>query len=255
MSHPPCCTHMVTPYTHTNYPTTDFTLSTPNFGVSRDDTPSKEMAAPHAAPSTTPRLKRNLTIPTTSVISKPTDTNVVTANATIAEAVTTVISAAAGDPGVVLPKSPSGDSNCTTASDPAACPPPVVPLDPLQELAKRTCAASKRNALLKWCQLRLMRYRAVDVTNFSSSWNDGLALCALLHTYVPQLIAVNWEKVVDGMDKKKRFEIAFKVAESQGIPTTLDLNEMLTYDRPDWASVMAYIASIYKHFEVSNSSS
>lgn len=25
----------------------------------------------------------------------------------------------------------------------------------------------------------------IDVTNFSSSWNDGLAFCALLHTYLP----------------------------------------------------------------------
>ena len=25
----------------------------------------------------------------------------------------------------------------------------------------------------------------IDVTNFSSSWSDGLAFCALLHTYLP----------------------------------------------------------------------
>lgn len=25
----------------------------------------------------------------------------------------------------------------------------------------------------------------IDITNFSSSWNDGLAFCALLHTYLP----------------------------------------------------------------------
>nr|CDS33054.1 cytospin a [Hymenolepis microstoma] len=245
------------PNTQSTNPPAPLTRSTPNFGVTRDDTssPSKELTVPHVASSTTPRLKRNLTIPTNSVINKPTDSNVVTANATIAEAVTTVISAAAGDPSVVPPQSPSGDSSSPTKSNPAACPPPVDLLDPLQELAKRTGAASKRNALLKWCQLRLVRYRAVDVTNFSSSWNDGLALCALLHTYVPQLVAVNWEKVANGMDKKKRFEVAFRVAESQGIPTTLDLNEMLTNDRPDWASVMSYIASIYKHFEVSNPSS
>lgn len=60
--------------------------------------------------------------------------------------------------------------------------------DPLHELAKRTNTGSKRNALLKWCQSRLAGYRGVEVTNFSSSWNDGLALCALLHTYVPAKI-------------------------------------------------------------------
>lgn len=25
----------------------------------------------------------------------------------------------------------------------------------------------------------------IDITNFSSSWNDGLAFCAVLHTYLP----------------------------------------------------------------------
>jgi len=30
--------------------------------------------------------------------------------------------------------------------------------------------------------------QGIDITNFSSSWNDGLAFCALLHTYLPDLI-------------------------------------------------------------------
>ena len=28
----------------------------------------------------------------------------------------------------------------------------------------------------------------VDITNFSSSWNDGLGFCALLHCYLPEQI-------------------------------------------------------------------
>lgn len=31
-------------------------------------------------------------------------------------------------------------------------------------------------------------WQNVDITNFSSSWNDGLAFCALLHSYVPEKI-------------------------------------------------------------------
>lgn len=37
------------------------------------------------------------------------------------------------------------------------------------------------------CHLRafFLFLQNIDITNFSSSWNDGLAFCALLHTYLP----------------------------------------------------------------------
>ncbi|KAK4474396.1 hypothetical protein MN116_001555 [Schistosoma mekongi] len=124
--------------------------------------------------------------------------------------------------------------------------------DPLQELARLTGAGSKRNALLRWCQSRVLGYRGVEVTNFSSSWNNGLALCALMHTYVPAKIPWNDLITSNGLpvDKRRCFEIAFKVAENEGIPTTLQLQDMLTTERPDWNSVMTYITSIYRHYEV-----
>lgn len=87
---------------------------------------------------------------------------------------------------------------------------------PLQELAKRTNAGSKRNALLRWCQSRIAGFKGVEVTNFSSSWNDGLALCALLHTYLPARIP--WDALVDlktpepHADKQRRFEVGFYIA-------------------------------------------
>jgi len=77
---------------------------------------------------------------------------------------------------------------------------------------------SKRNALLKWCQAKTAGYKGIDITNFSSSWNDGLALCALMHSYLPALVP--YDKLVP-TDKRKNFSVAFSAAESVGIPTTL----------------------------------
>uniref|UniRef100_A0A4W5JSH5 Calponin-homology (CH) domain-containing protein n=1 Tax=Hucho hucho TaxID=62062 RepID=A0A4W5JSH5_9TELE len=97
--------------------------------------------------------------------------------------------------------------------------------DPLAALA-REYGGSKRNALLKWCQKKTEGYPNIDVTNFSSSWSDGLAFCALLHTYLPAHIP--YQELIS-QDK--------------------DIDELMHTDRPDWQSVMQYVSQIYKYFE------
>ncbi|KAM8918514.1 cytospin-A isoform 1-T2 [Lycaon pictus] len=117
--------------------------------------------------------------------------------------------------------------------------------DPLSALA-REYGGSKRNALLKWCQKKTEGYQNIDITNFSSSWNDGLAFCALLHTYLPAHIPY---QELNSQDKRRNFTLAFQAAESVGIKSTLDINEMVRTERPDWQSVMLYVTAIYKYFE------
>ncbi|KAH9525799.1 Cytospin-A [Bulinus truncatus] len=121
--------------------------------------------------------------------------------------------------------------------------------DPLASLAK-LMKGSKRNALLKWCQLKTIPYSNVDITNFSSSWNDGLGFCALLHNYVPDKIPY-FELTSE--DKRKNFTLAFNAGENIGIKATLNINDMVSMERPDWQAVMNYVTAIYKHFEVDRS--
>ncbi|PNF37013.1 hypothetical protein B7P43_G08061 [Cryptotermes secundus] len=116
--------------------------------------------------------------------------------------------------------------------------------DPLSALVKN--GGSKRNALLKWCQNKTVGYRNIDITNFSSSWNDGLALCAILHSYLPERVPYD---SLTPSEKRRNFTIAFAAAESVGIPTTLNVTDMIQLERPDWQQVMAYVTAIYKHFE------
>ncbi|XP_050081749.1 cytospin-A isoform X5 [Anopheles aquasalis] len=116
--------------------------------------------------------------------------------------------------------------------------------DPLNALVKN--GGSKRNALLKWCQNKAVGYRNIDITNFSSSWNDGLALCAIMHSYLPD--RVPYDKLNQN-DKRRNFSLAFAAAESVGIPTSLNIDEMCLQERPDWQQVMSYVTAIYKHFE------
>ncbi|XP_045890028.1 cytospin-A-like [Micropterus dolomieu] len=89
-------------------------------------------------------------------------------------------------------------------------------------------------------------FQNIDITNFSSSWNDGLAFCAVLHTYLPAHIPY---QELTSQEKRRNFTLAFQAAESVGIKCTLDINEMVHTERPDWQSVMTYVTAIYKYFE------
>ncbi|XP_042612763.1 cytospin-B-like isoform X2 [Cyprinus carpio] len=117
--------------------------------------------------------------------------------------------------------------------------------DPLSALAQEY-GGSKRNALLKWCQKKTEGYPNIDVTNFSSSWSDGLAFCALLYTYLPAHIP--YQELIS-QDKGRNLTLAFQAAESIGIKPSLDIDELMHTDRPDWQSVMQYVSQIYKYFE------
>ncbi|KAG2459682.1 CYTSB protein, partial [Polypterus senegalus] len=102
--------------------------------------------------------------------------------------------------------------------------------DPLAALA-REYGGSKRNALLRWCQKKTEGYPNIDVTNFSSSWSDGLAFCALLHTYLPAHIPYH---DLTSQDKNRNLTLAFQAAESVGIkPSLVSDLEVLSYYQND----------------------
>ncbi|XP_035534989.1 cytospin-B-like isoform X1 [Morone saxatilis] len=60
----------------------------------------------------------------------------------------------------------------------------IKPQDGFSALLRRH-GGSRRNSLLRWCQSRTQGYKNIEITNFSSSWEDGLAFCAVYHTYLP----------------------------------------------------------------------
>jgi len=71
--------------------------------------------------------------------------------------------------------------------------------------------------LLQWCKNRTQGYEGVDVSNFTKSWADGLAFCALVHSYAPHLVDYDSLPKGDILEDKqlrlKNCQIAFDAAE------------------------------------------
>ncbi|KAM9305068.1 uncharacterized protein PAF06_013589 [Gastrophryne carolinensis] len=110
----------------------------------------------------------------------------------------------------------------------------------------RRYGGSKRGVFLRWAQDRTCGYKHVVITNFSSSWVDGMALCALLHSYLPDRIPFSQLRP---LEKRKNLQLAFQVAKSVGIPPLLSADHMLQLQGPDWQIVLLYVESIYQKFE------
>ncbi|XP_037091152.1 smoothelin-like protein 1 [Pollicipes pollicipes] len=97
--------------------------------------------------------------------------------------------------------------------------------------------------MLFWVQCRLRDYKTVKVENFSTSWSDGIAFCALIHHFFPD--AFDFSKL-DPRNRRYNFDLAFRTADERaGIFPLLEPDDMVAMEKPDWKSVFAYIQSIY----------
>lgn len=103
-----------------------------------------------------------------------------------------------------------------------------------------------KEGLLLWCQRKTMDYNDVDVRNFTSSWTDGLAFCALLHRYRPDLL--DYHKL-DKTDHRGNMKLVFDLAEEHiGISKLIEVEDVCDVSRPDERSLMTYVAQYFHAF-------
>ncbi|XP_026071616.1 F-actin-monooxygenase MICAL2-like [Carassius auratus] len=100
--------------------------------------------------------------------------------------------------------------------------------------------------LLTWCQKQTEGYRAVNVTDLTSCWSSGLAFCALIHRFRPQLIDYD---SLNEQDCARNLQLAFDVAEKEfGIKPFITGKELAAGQEPDKTSMCNYLSKIYELF-------
>ncbi|KAJ1975033.1 alpha-actinin [Dimargaris cristalligena] len=103
-----------------------------------------------------------------------------------------------------------------------------------------------KEGLLLWCQRQTAPYPEVNVQDFTYSWQDGLAFCALIHRHRPDLFDF-YE--LDMSDRHRNTAFAFEVAEKfLNIPKLLDVEDICDISKPDERSVMTYVAQYFHAF-------
>jgi hypothetical protein len=101
-----------------------------------------------------------------------------------------------------------------------------------------------RQAMMDWCHYRTSGYKNVDISDFSGSWSDGLAFCALAHSFFPDAFSFD---ELDPTDVRGNFQLAFDTLEQQGeVYPLLEADDMVTAgSNPDWKCIYTYVNSIY----------
>ncbi|XP_057691555.1 protein-methionine sulfoxide oxidase mical3a isoform X1 [Corythoichthys intestinalis] len=105
---------------------------------------------------------------------------------------------------------------------------------------------ARSSKLLNWCQRQTEGYRNVCVKDLTMSWKSGLALCALIHRYRPDLIDFD---SLDEQDQEKNNQLGFDVAEREfGISPCMTGKEMSSVVEPDKLSMVMYLSQFYEMF-------
>ncbi|XP_022065903.2 EH domain-binding protein 1-like protein 1 isoform X5 [Acanthochromis polyacanthus] len=100
-------------------------------------------------------------------------------------------------------------------------------------------------SLLEWCQEATQGHKGVKITNFSTSWRNGLAFCAILNHFHPEKI--NYE-MLDPYDIKHNNKKAFDGFAELGISRLMEPSDMVMIAVPDRLIVMTYLNQIRTHF-------
>ncbi|XP_062845069.1 smoothelin-like isoform X2 [Trichomycterus rosablanca] len=109
-------------------------------------------------------------------------------------------------------------------------------------------ASGIKHILLDWCRSKTLGYQHIDIHNFSSSWSDGMAFCALVHSFFPN--EFDYDKL-NPAHHKHNLDLAFTTAEEKAECIRLiEVDDMMAMgSSPDPMCVFTYVQSLYNHLK------
>ncbi|XP_064796068.1 protein-methionine sulfoxide oxidase mical3b-like isoform X4 [Oncorhynchus masou masou] len=120
------------------------------------------------------------------------------------------------------------------------------PQSPLPKLLRQE-SFSRSSKLLSWCQQQTQGYRGVVVSDLTTSWKNGLALCALIHHYRPDLIDFDSLKEDEG---EENMRLGLEVAEKEfGISPVMTVEEMSSVSETDTLCMVMYLSQFHQLFK------
>nr|XP_057945266.1 F-actin-monooxygenase MICAL2 isoform X4 [Doryrhamphus excisus] len=110
----------------------------------------------------------------------------------------------------------------------------------------RRDSESRPARLLTWCQKQTEGYQNVEITDLTSSWRSGLALCGLIHRFKPQLIDF---KSLNEENQATNLQLAFDILEREfGIRPFASVKELSGSLELEKTKMISYLSKIYELF-------
>ncbi|XP_063390119.1 EH domain-binding protein 1 [Cydia fagiglandana] len=98
--------------------------------------------------------------------------------------------------------------------------------------------------LLEWCQMVTGEYKQCRVTNLTTSFRSGLAFCAIIHRFRPDLIDFSG---LQPDESEQNLRVALEASATLGISQVLSAADVCK-SKPDRLAIMTYLFQLRAHF-------